>query len=65
MNLSKSEQERLAQAQVALNEIAQKYGVTLIPTTVSISANDGSMIVRPQITLQLIPEWKAAGDGDN
>jgi len=60
-----SEQERLAKAQALLEEMAKRYGVTLLPTTVSSRVDDGSTVVRPQVLLQLIPEWKAAGDGDN
>lgn len=56
--LSRSEQERLQQAQAALNEIALKYGVAIVPSTVSVSVSDGSTIVRPQVTLQIIHEWK-------
>jgi hypothetical protein len=60
-----SEQERLQQAQALLNEMAQKYGVTLAVTTTSSRVDDGAMIVRPQVTLQLIPEWKAPENGDH
>ena len=50
--------ERLQAAQAALNEIALKYGVAIVPSTVSVSVSDGSTIVRPQVTLQIIHEWK-------
>ena len=60
-----SDKERLAKAQALLEEMAKRYGVTLLPTTVSSRVDDGSTVVRPQVMLQLIPEWKESEHGDN